>query len=277
MTPKAGHWLVAVAFSFALHLVLAAAHRDEPEVAALGGDGGEGIEIGLALGDPVGERGSAANGVAEAKAADSEEITPVQEQEIAQQQPPEAAQESQAEPKLDAPVAPVLETVVAPAATDNLVTVERQAETAAESPMLPPANSQREMSTELAKNSNQNQADKLALGGASGRSGKHPGSGNARNAAEYFGEVMLWMNQHKHYPVALKQKKQKGVVEVEFTLVRSGEVTHMRIVKSGGHQLLDQAALQMLKDAAPLPPIPAFIAEDSLTLVIPVEYSLITN
>ena len=114
--------------------------------------------------------------------------------------------------------------------------------------------------------------------GASEIYGKHhPGSGNARNPNQYFGQLMSWMNKHKHYPPALKKKKQAGVVEVQFTIGRDGELLDASIAKSCGNSALDEAALQMMTDAAPFPPIPGFINQAPLTLVIPVEYSLITN
>ena len=42
-------------------------------------------------------------------------------------------------------------------------------------------------------------------------------------------------------------------------------------------QELDEAALKMLREADPVPGIPDDLGRDTLTLVIPVEYSLITN
>jgi len=60
-------------------------------------------------------------------------------------------------------------------------------------------------------------------------------------------------------------------------LQRDGSVTASSVKKSCGHAQLDQAALDMLNAAAPLPPLPASMDRQQLTLVIPIEFSLITN
>ncbi len=93
----------------------------------------------------------------------------------------------------------------------------------------------------------------------------------------YFAELTNWLNQHKEYPVELKKAKQQGTVEVQFTFTRNGQIIQAKIKTSSGNTKLDKAALAMLKKANPLPEIPESFSRDSLTIAIPVEYSLITN
>jgi len=170
--------------------------------------------------------------------------------------------------------------VEAPSATENLVAVDpesiREAPKAidntgisppAKAPATPPG----------ATNQEQSQQSSAPKGSSEVYGNRHPGGGKTRNANQYFGQLMTWMNKHKHYPAELKKKKQEGVVEIQFTLGRDGELLEVAIARSCGNPALDQAALQMMTNAAPFPPIPGFINQESLTLVIPVEYSLITN
>ena len=88
---------------------------------------------------------------------------------------------------------------------------------------------------------------------------------------------MRQLNRHKFYPAALKKAKTEGKVVLQFTLNQAGEVTASRLQAGSSHAELDQAALQMLLRANPLPANPAYMNRNSLTLSIPVEYSLITD
>jgi protein TonB len=101
--------------------------------------------------------------------------------------------------------------------------------------------------------------------------------GNKDDVRRYLAAIMRQLNRHKFYPAALKKAKTEGKVVLQFTLNPAGEVTASRVQAGSGHAELDQAALQMLLRANPLPAIPAYMNRNSLTLSIPVEYSLITD
>ena len=88
---------------------------------------------------------------------------------------------------------------------------------------------------------------------------------------------MSWLSKYKRYPVALKKKKKQGVVTVEFSIDRNGYLLAARVSEGSGYPQLDEAALEMLHSASPLPAMPDWMDKQSLTLSIPVEYSLITN
>ena len=46
-----------------------------------------------------------------------------------------------------------------------------------------------------------------------------------------------------------------------------------KIVKSSGSAVLDTEALALIKRAAPFPPPPAAVADDDLSIVVPVRYA----
>lgn len=111
--------------------------------------------------------------------------------------------------------------------------------------------------------------------GASG-SGR-TGRGDPRAARDYFRELMAWLARHKAYPVAAKKAKHQGVVTLEFAIERSGSVLFARVKTGSGYAALDQAALDMVARANPVPAIPDALARDRLSLAIPIEFSLITK
>ena len=99
----------------------------------------------------------------------------------------------------------------------------------------------------------------------------------ARNVRSYFGQISAWIDANKDYPTEVKKKKQQGTVVVRFTIGREGQLLASTIKQSSGHVLLDQAALETLARAAPFPPIPAFVARETLSIAVPIDYALITD
>jgi len=105
--------------------------------------------------------------------------------------------------------------------------------------------------------------------------------GNDRHAkrqeADYFALVSAHLNRRKVYPAEARQARQQGVVTVRFTVDRNGSVSNAAIKRGSGHEVLDRATLDLLQRVAPLPRMPASMARDSVTLSLPIDYSLRTS
>jgi protein TonB len=112
---------------------------------------------------------------------------------------------------------------------------------------------------------------------ATGRTNSNRSGASKGETNRYFGEIMAWLSKHKRYPVELKKKKKQGVVTVEFSIDRNGYLLSARVKKGSDYPELDAAAMAMLSNASPLPAMPDWMDRQTLTLSIPVEYSLITN
>lgn len=95
--------------------------------------------------------------------------------------------------------------------------------------------------------------------------------------ADYFALVSAHLNRRKVYPAEARQARQQGVVTVRFTVDRSGTVTGAGIKRSSGHAVLDAATLDLLQRVAPLPRMPASMSQGSVTLSLPIDYSLRTS
>lgn len=114
---------------------------------------------------------------------------------------------------------------------------------------------------------------------ATGRSEQQASGGKRGNSKSYIRELYQWLAKHRTYPPAAKKSKQQGTVQLAFTMNRRGDVLSSGINESSGYPLLDDAALKMLQDASPLPPVPDDFhpSRQQLPLVMPIEFSLITN
>ena len=95
--------------------------------------------------------------------------------------------------------------------------------------------------------------------------------------ADYFALISAHLNRRKTYPVEARKARQQGVVTVRFTVDRSGNISDASIKRSSGHELLDRATLELLQRVAPLPHMPASMQRESVTLVLPIDYSLKTS
>lgn len=184
------------------------------------------------------------------------------------------------------PTAPELETVrnIVPPKESVVVTLAKPAskpkpvEEPAPTPEVvaePTPQPQTEEDTTSAKT--EAQASSKAMIRATGSAQQMRSGGRKGNAKSYFAELMHWLNQHKDYPATLKKQKQQGVVVLTFSIDKNGEVLTAKVAKSSGYPSLDQAALNMLAQANPVPPIPDFMKRDRMSLSIPIEYSLITK
>ncbi|WP_019601576.1 energy transducer TonB [Teredinibacter turnerae] len=285
-------WIAALGFSSALHLLVAAyfLHAQErTEIAGYAaGEGEGGVEVGVGMAGSYmdllretdaslesDERAETAvdSEVIETEKVVNEEITtPTADhvKEVPVQEVPAPVIREKAPPTL--PVAVVeripqaKDTVVVNAKRDVAPELEQQK-------VKTPENT----APQAGKSSTPKKSAALAMQKATGR-GDHAGSGGrVGNSRSYFGHLTSWLNQHKDYPAHLKKRKVQGVVVVRFTINATGEILHKAIKKSSGNTELDQAALDVLDKANPLPPIPAEMKRTKLTLSLPVDYSLITK
>nr|WP_285817026.1 energy transducer TonB [Janthinobacterium kumbetense] len=91
--------------------------------------------------------------------------------------------------------------------------------------------------------------------------------------SSWEGKVLARMKRFRRYPTASRAKQEQGVVYLRCRIDRDGQVLAAAIERSSGSAALDQAALDTLQRAAPLPRIPKE-RPDPLELSIPVEFSI---
>lgn len=211
----------------------------------------------------------------EAPIAETEEIAPVR--------PPaeavpiqEKAIEPLTEPEVVEPVEGPVLADQAPLPTPRPAYRPPQREAAAEKPA-----SRRDARRPAAGSAGDN-AENARRGTATGReTGKAAasGDGGGRNAAagnaavsNYPGKVVSKLRRAIRYPAAARRQRLRGEVHVQFTVSGNGGIGGVRVVKSSGHELLDRAALETVRRAAPFPRIPEGAGRASWPFTVPLAF-----
>lgn len=76
------------------------------------------------------------------------------------------------------------------------------------------------------------------------------------------------------YPQAAQRSGQQGIVFLNFTIARSGQVTDADVTQSSGYRLLDQYALKAVREAG-FSTFPTHWPEDKLTVAASFHYRLV--
>ena len=129
-----------------------------------------------------------------------------------------------------------------------------------------------------------------AAGGASGASAARfaeakpaaalPGAGRPGNdadtgpLAQYRLALIGAARRYKRYPAHAMDKGWQGRVEIRLVIGANGMIRSSLVKASSGYEILDNQALDMVKKAKPLAPIPAALRGREFTVDIPVIFDL---
>lgn len=98
-----------------------------------------------------------------------------------------------------------------------------------------------------------------------------------RAQSKYLRELMAWLARHRVYPTEARKDKMQGVVQVRFSLDREGHLLTASVQRSAGFSVLDQAALDVLRRAEPMPAFPKGLDRQKMTVSLPIDFSLQTD
>jgi protein TonB len=82
-----------------------------------------------------------------------------------------------------------------------------------------------------------------------------------------------WLAAHKSYPDAARRLGAEGVAVLRFTVDRSGRVLDVVLVRGTGAPVLDAAAEAMVRNGT-VPPFPAEMPQDRVTVTVQIRYAL---
>ncbi|PCK07596.1 MAG: hypothetical protein COA42_13505 [Alteromonadaceae bacterium] len=90
----------------------------------------------------------------------------------------------------------------------------------------------------------------------------------------YLSTLRGWTQQHLIYSKSAQAHKKEGVVNLQVTIARDGQVTNVKIQKKSEYGRLNNSAIKTVEQASPYPAVPKEIANARFTFTTPVVYSL---
>ncbi|RTL72990.1 MAG: energy transducer TonB [Hyphomicrobiales bacterium] len=90
-------------------------------------------------------------------------------------------------------------------------------------------------------------------------------------ASSFQRELQRHIARFQNDPARLKQGLRDGTVRILFVLRRDGSILHAAVERSSGQKLLDEEALEVIRRAEPMPPIPPGLPE-RLRILLPVAF-----
>jgi periplasmic protein TonB len=92
-------------------------------------------------------------------------------------------------------------------------------------------------------------------------------------SAGYRALLSAWLESHKRYPDAARQRGEEGNAVLRFEIDRSGRVIDYTVTKSSGYSDLDTSVEEMMRGAT-LPPFPAGMPQPRMEVSVTIRFSL---
>lgn len=95
--------------------------------------------------------------------------------------------------------------------------------------------------------------------------------------SKYFGYMRLLRIKIESiwkYPSQAQERRLQGDLEISFTINKDGTLAGVEVVRGSGYPILDEAAVQALRDGVPYWPLPTAWGKKSLTIDGHFRYSL---
>lgn len=121
----------------------------------------------------------------------------------------------------------------------------------------------------------QTSAPATATGAAGDGPANNPDASDA--AADWYALIAAHLERNKRYPREARRDGLQGTPTVRFTVDRRGRVSDIAIRDSSGHPALDEATVELMRRVSPLPAMPRSMGRDTVTITLPIEYTLRRN
>ncbi|MBD3183757.1 TonB family protein [Candidatus Poribacteria bacterium] len=92
---------------------------------------------------------------------------------------------------------------------------------------------------------------------------------NSNNLLQKFlNDVRRKIEKNKKYPIAARDAGIEGISEVRIIILSDGRIETVDIIGSSGYDILDNAAIQSVRNSVPFPPIPEEAGKDKIEVSI---------
>jgi protein TonB len=108
--------------------------------------------------------------------------------------------------------------------------------------------------------------------GAAGAAGISTEERGSASLSSYQAKLAAHLRRFRIYPAEAEARGLTGVAMVSFTVRRDGGLAAVRLTRGSGYAVLDDAALAMVRRAAPFPPMPETISSSTLSVAVPVNF-----
>ena len=91
---------------------------------------------------------------------------------------------------------------------------------------------------------------------------------------DYLGKIKAMVKNHWIFPPEARQRRESGRLTAVFTVDNQGELLRIVVEESSGYSILDHAALEGVRGAAPFPPFPDHITLPRLNIRAHFDYRI---
>ena len=91
---------------------------------------------------------------------------------------------------------------------------------------------------------------------------------NGESLRQFLTLVRKKIESKKKYPMSAKNAGIEGRSEVKLTILKDGQLEKVEVIDSSGSEILDNAALESVRNAVPFPPIPPDLRKDKIEMSI---------
>ena len=84
--------------------------------------------------------------------------------------------------------------------------------------------------------------------------------------------ISTHLQRYKRYPPAAAARGEQGTAELAFTVDRAGQVRVAKLQRGSGHALLDEATMELIQRAQPLPRPPGDVPGNEFSFTVPVKF-----